>query len=225
VPKLFLRDTTVLINFAIIRRMDLLAELLKGQGSWCLSIARECSRSQAYHPDLDQAGAIFGTPLIADRREIIDARTLREAMASPGEPATKHLGEAETVAIISARQLDGLFLTDDRDAVSLAHRHHITALRVGRCIGCGTSRWCLYTPGQAMIIGGGAGLSNQYTKPGHGQLTAESRILVPSIDSTARAAASRAMSVPAGDDNWSPIGRPSPLQPHGRTSAGAPVRL
>lgn len=127
-PKLFLPDNTVLINFAIVRRMDLLAELLKGQGSWCLSIARECRKSQDYHPDLTEAGAIFGEPLIPDAREIVDARVLREAMASPGEPATKHLGEAETIAIISARQLDGLFLTDDRDAAALAHRHDITAV-------------------------------------------------------------------------------------------------
>lgn len=127
-PKLFLPDNTVLINFAIIRRMDLLAELLKGQGSWCLSIARECGDSQAYHPDLDQAAAIFGAPLIPDGREIIDARILREAMASPGDPPTKHLGEAETIAIISARQLDGLFLTDDRGAAAMARRNHIVAV-------------------------------------------------------------------------------------------------
>ncbi|MCV7225277.1 hypothetical protein [Mycolicibacterium komossense] len=127
-PKLFLPDNTVLINFAIIRRMDLLAELLKGQGAWCLSIARECRDSQAFHPDLEQAGAIFGPPLIPDGTEIIDARILREAMASPGEPATKHLGEAETIAIISARRLDGLFLTDDGGAAALARRHQITAV-------------------------------------------------------------------------------------------------
>jgi len=58
VTNVFLPDNTVLINFAIIRRMDLLAELLRGQGSWCISIARECRQSQAYYPDLAQAGAI-----------------------------------------------------------------------------------------------------------------------------------------------------------------------
>jgi predicted nucleic acid-binding protein len=128
VPKLFLPDNTVLINFAIIRRMDLLAELLKGQGAWCISIARECRNSQAYHPDLDKAGAIFGPPLIPDAAERIDATILREAMASPGEASTQHLGEAETIAIISARRLDGLFLTDDGGAAALARRHQITAV-------------------------------------------------------------------------------------------------
>lgn len=123
--KLFLPDNTVLINFAIIRRMDLLAELLNGRGCWCLTIARECQNSADFHPDLDQAPAIFGTPLAPDRTEYEDTRLLRDAMASPGDPTTKHLGEAETVAIISRRNIDGFFLTDDRDAKALATRHNI----------------------------------------------------------------------------------------------------
>lgn len=127
-PKLFFPDNTVLINFAIIRRMDLLAELLNGQGSWCLSIARECENSRFYHPDLVHANAIFGAPVIPNGREIQDARVLRDSMASPGDPPTKHLGEAETIAVISGRQLGGFFLTDDRGAQALAHRHQITAV-------------------------------------------------------------------------------------------------
>lgn len=127
-PQLFLPDNTVLINFAIIRRMDLLGELLNGRGSWCLSIARECSKSQAYQVELDHAGAIFGAPLIPNATENLQAHILREAMASPGEPATQHLGEAETIAIIDGRGLDAFFLTDDAGAQALAHRHHITAV-------------------------------------------------------------------------------------------------
>lgn len=85
-------------------------------------------KSQAYHPDLDRAGVIFGTPLIPDATEIVHARILRESMASPGEPATQHLGEAETIAIIDSRHLDGIFLTDDAGATALAHRHNITVV-------------------------------------------------------------------------------------------------
>lgn len=124
-PHLFLPDNTVLINFAIIRRMDLLAELVKGQGTWCVSIARECDKSRTYHPDLREAAAIFGAPLDPTPSERVDAKTLRETMASPGEPPTQHLGEAETIAIMSARRLDGLFLTDDAGARALAQRHNI----------------------------------------------------------------------------------------------------
>jgi len=46
-------------------------------------------------------------------------------MASPGEPATKHLREAETVAIMSRRRIDGFLFTDDRDAQALADHHGV----------------------------------------------------------------------------------------------------
>jgi hypothetical protein len=121
--KLFLPDNTVLVNFALIHRMDLLGELVRSQGAWCVSVARECHNSTAIDPkysDMAQAAAIFGQPLLPDNAERVDTQTLRVSMASPGEPATKHLGEAETVAIISRRRLDGFFLTDDRDAQRLA---------------------------------------------------------------------------------------------------------
>lgn len=126
--KLFLPDNTVLVNFALIHRMDLLGELIKTQGCWCISVARECRNSAAVDPkyaDMAQASAIFGTPLVPDQAEHVEIRTLRETMASPGEPATKHLGEAETVAIMSRRHIDGFFLTDDRDAQALATHHGI----------------------------------------------------------------------------------------------------
>lgn len=123
--KIFLPDNTVLINFAIIRRMDLLAELLNRHGSWTVAIARECQNSQTYYPDLAAAGAIFGAPLTPNRLEYEDARLLRINMASPDDHYTKHLGEAETIAIIIRRHLDGCFLTDDRDAQGVASHHSI----------------------------------------------------------------------------------------------------
>lgn len=105
--------------------MDLLDELLNGHGGWVISIARECRNSQAYHPDLAEASEIFGEPLVPDRVEYEDARLLRISMAGPADPLTKHLGEAETIAIISRRNLDGFFLTDDVAAMALAARHGI----------------------------------------------------------------------------------------------------
>ncbi|MDO3107047.1 hypothetical protein [Mycobacteroides abscessus] len=78
--KLFLPDNTVLIHFAIIGRMDLLAELLNGQGSWRLPISRECANSQPYQPDLVQASAIFGPPLVPNRAEHGDTLIRRDSM-------------------------------------------------------------------------------------------------------------------------------------------------
>jgi hypothetical protein len=44
-------DNTVLINFAIINRMDLLERLANGNGRWCATVAIECAES-AKRPEL-----------------------------------------------------------------------------------------------------------------------------------------------------------------------------
>lgn len=59
-------DNTVLINFAIISRMDLLHRLANGNGRWCATVASECAES-ATRPGLgalDDARTIFGDPPI-----------------------------------------------------------------------------------------------------------------------------------------------------------------
>jgi hypothetical protein len=42
---LFFPDNTVLINFAMINRMDLLERLANGNGAWCATVAAECRKS------------------------------------------------------------------------------------------------------------------------------------------------------------------------------------
>ena len=122
-------DTTVLINFAHINRMDLLARLANGNGCWCASVASECARSarQSDLTALDDAGDIFGDPLRPDPAEYQDTIALRDQLAAPGDAPSKHFGEAETVAIITRRHLNlnCFFVTDDRDAARLASRNGI----------------------------------------------------------------------------------------------------
>ncbi len=120
-------DNTVLTNFALINRMDLLRRLANGKGRWCASVASEC-RNSAKRPDLtalDDAEDIFGEPLYPDQAELQDAQALRSQLAAPGDPRTQHLGEAETVAIAVRRQLDCIFITDDRAAARLAANNGI----------------------------------------------------------------------------------------------------
>jgi hypothetical protein len=65
VASLMFPDNTVLINFAIINRMDLLEKLANGNGQWCATVARECAESAGY-PGLAALSAvedIFGEPL------------------------------------------------------------------------------------------------------------------------------------------------------------------
>jgi predicted nucleic acid-binding protein len=115
-------DNTVLINFAIINRMDLLSRLANGNGRWCATVATECAESArlAELAALDGAREIFGEPLFPDAAEHQDVRVLRDELAGPGDHPSKHLGEAETLAIIVRRQLVCIFVTDDRDAARLA---------------------------------------------------------------------------------------------------------
>ena len=118
---------TVLVNFAIISRMDLLERLANGNGAWCATVAQECAASAA-QPGLGalaQAVGIFGEPWFPQRAEHLDTTILRQELASPGDGPKKHLGEAETLAIMLRRQVYGFFVTDDGDARRLATKHGV----------------------------------------------------------------------------------------------------
>jgi hypothetical protein len=80
---LFFPDNTVLVNFALINRMDLLERLTNGHGTWCGTVAAEC-RNSAKIPELaamEAAGQIFGTPLYPDAAELQDTLILRDGLA------------------------------------------------------------------------------------------------------------------------------------------------
>jgi predicted nucleic acid-binding protein len=120
-------DNTVLINFAIINRMDLLERLANGNGRWCATVATECKESAKLPAlaALDGAGQIFGEPLFPNEAEHQDVRVLRDQLAGPGDRPTQHLGEAETLAIVVRRRLPCFFVTDDRGAARLATKNGI----------------------------------------------------------------------------------------------------
>lgn len=121
---LFFPDNTVLINFTIVGRLDLLEELANGNGRWCLSVSHECARSARIDglEALKGVRDFLGDPLQPTPVELLNTRVLRDSMASPGEAATKHLGEAETITIITSRGMrpTAVFVTDDASALGLA---------------------------------------------------------------------------------------------------------
>jgi predicted nucleic acid-binding protein len=124
---LFFPDTTVVSNFALIGKMSLLKKIVGRNGSWCATVASECAKG-AMIPGLErmqEAGAIFGGPLFPDAAEHVDVILLQEQMKQPGDGDTAHLGEAETLTIISRRQLHAAFITDDRAAARQANLHDI----------------------------------------------------------------------------------------------------
>lgn len=106
-------DTTVLVNFAMIERLDLL-EVLAGERAWCGSVAEECMAWTAEVASMGRAWDIFGEPLRPDTPvEHLTTRTYFERLRVPGEARTKNLGEAETLAIIECRRLPAILCTDD----------------------------------------------------------------------------------------------------------------
>lgn len=127
---LFFPDNTVLVNFAHINRISLLERLANGNGAWCATVAQECSQS-AKVPELSalaQVPTVFGRPLFPTPAELVDIYTLREQMAGPGDERHKHLGEAETITIITSRNLKGFFVTDDRDAAKAAKAANVSVI-------------------------------------------------------------------------------------------------
>lgn len=102
-------------------------KLANGNGRWCATVASECAESARYLglAALSAAEDIFGEPLYPDPAEHQDVQVLRNQLARPGDPPTKHLGEAETVAITARRRLSCFLVTDDRDAARLATQNGI----------------------------------------------------------------------------------------------------
>jgi hypothetical protein len=74
-------DNTVLINFAIINRMDLLERLANGNGQWCATVSGECAESARYPglAALSTAETIFGEPLYPTP---LSTRTCRSSATS-----------------------------------------------------------------------------------------------------------------------------------------------
>lgn len=120
--RLFFSDNTVLVNFAHIDRVELLEKLLNGKGRWCATVAHECalSSSVAGLEALAAVADIFGEPERPNAAELVDTRVLRERMSSPGDHRFAHLGEAETVAVMSRRFSTSYFVTDDGGATVIA---------------------------------------------------------------------------------------------------------
>jgi predicted nucleic acid-binding protein len=125
VASLIFPDNTVLVNFALIGRVDLLETLVKGRAAWTLTISGECHRSAA-EPGLEalhRMPEIFGAPLIPTPAERIDARLLRERIAGTDFRPGASLGEAEAIAMITSRAIArATFVSDDAVA-----REHATA--------------------------------------------------------------------------------------------------
>ncbi|GAA0034439.1 MULTISPECIES: hypothetical protein [Brevibacterium] len=120
---LVLHDTSVLVNFHRASLLKALDSMLGERMLWSATVARECARleSSLNLPGLTaEATLVLGEPLFPDDDEHRKIRQLRDQFAAPGEHPDEHLGEAEIIAIISARRLKAFIATDDKHAKRIA---------------------------------------------------------------------------------------------------------
>lgn len=115
-------DTTTILNFAYVRRMGLLEDLVGANGEWCAAVAQEVAdwRSSPGFEDAAEAGRIFGSPLLPSAAEHAEIRAVQGSMLAPGDGARQHLGEAETIVVARVRFGNALFVTDDAGAKQAA---------------------------------------------------------------------------------------------------------
>lgn len=125
----FFPDNTVLVNFGYLNRLRLLGVMIPDR-RWCEVVAQECADSAKVPglANLRHARDVFGEPLTPTERERDRTFELRDQMRKPGDAATKHVGEAETIAIVTSRDIKAVFITDDKGARSAAEAAGITVI-------------------------------------------------------------------------------------------------
>lgn len=117
----FFPDNTVLVKLGYINRISLIEALIPERG-WCEVIKDECAASSR-RPGLSRlqdAPSVFPVTYKPTERERDLTFELRDQMRRPGDAATKHVGEAETIAIITTRSIKAIFATDDHGAAAAA---------------------------------------------------------------------------------------------------------
>ena len=121
----FFPDNTVLINFAVIGRLDLLITYLSGRGRMTQAVQAEVRKSSGMIPHLAEFDtvAVCGPAIALNApADIQGVANIRKRFAALSDPPTKHLGESETIFVMQRRpeySLSRIF-TEDRDAYRVA---------------------------------------------------------------------------------------------------------
>lgn len=135
---LFFPDNTVLINFHIIDGWELLDQVIRGNGRWSAAVSSECAKSEnaGYAGIYESAAQRLGEAIFPVGAEHLDIRMLRTQMADPADDhPLKHLGEAETLTIVSRRFQGSRFLTDDGGARVFSNAMAIPCIGTGDIFG------------------------------------------------------------------------------------------
>ena len=122
-------DTTTLISFATINRLDLLAAVVAGRPPhWTESVHGEVLQGARF-PANQQilAASWLGVPAPSQTGELAAITRLHIGLNDGRRPPTDHHGEAETIVI--AHRLDAIWITDDGPAAAFAKSNQLAPLR------------------------------------------------------------------------------------------------
>jgi predicted nucleic acid-binding protein len=126
-------DNTVLCNFAVVERLDLLETILNGRGRWTSAVAGEAEASARHLPALHAlvGGGWMGEPIeiIEDADILRIDRIRRVVFGGTDAKPLQHLGEAETCHVMRTwpEFASSWWVSDDREALRYAKRQDIPA--------------------------------------------------------------------------------------------------
>lgn len=131
---IFFPDNTFLVSLGLIERVDLLEWLPSRM--WSASVKSECLASSRVEglAQLKQVPDYMGAPLLPTITELQQTRILKDRLATPGDDANAHLGEAESLAIVISRGLEAVFVTDDKGAALIARAHSVQVATTWRVL-------------------------------------------------------------------------------------------
>ena len=120
-------DTSLLMNFAAVSRIDLVREVVKDRGCWTEAIRDEVQRwcqESRYQALAGVFDFMPPEPHIARSEEMATGEEIRRRLAKPGDPRSQHWGECETLAVIHHRYNEKTVLVLSEDAGVLAECRH-----------------------------------------------------------------------------------------------------
>lgn len=93
------------MNFAIVDRLDVVAALIGQRGCWGETVEYEVSKWQndPAFSSLSNVHGFMASPLISTEAEQLRTLEYRKKFVKQGDGPRKHMGEAETLALIESR--------------------------------------------------------------------------------------------------------------------------
>lgn len=151
-------DNTVLCNFACVGELRLLSELLDGNGRWVEAVAHECDKSSAFYPDLKTIAVEgwLGHPVeISAEIEQRQVEGIRRAVfGGTAARATQHLGEAQTIHVISrwSDYSGSTWISDDQESLRVARRQGIAVKETQHLVAEAVQWGFIRTPGDGFAM-------------------------------------------------------------------------